>query len=367
MNALLLGFGTVGRGFYELLSSNQGGIRLCGALIRRQVENIGCMVSDDYYKLLRESGADTVVEAMGGLEPTYEYISAALRTKKHVVTANKQLMCAYYDELTSLARENGVSLRCSAAVGGGIPWLDSLSRAANVDSITDISGIMNGTSNYILDSMQRQSITYEAALKTAQQLGYAEADPTADVCGYDTRRKLALSINIAFGVSIKEADIPCRGIESISSSDIDFFKENDLACRFIGHAKRRYGSISASVEPVLFSLDAQPSKVFGCDNLFSLTAAHIGTQSFFGAGAGAYPTGSNIFADCISIADGNTAFYTDSFTPADIVADTAPRRYYVRTSLDGRITPMLDTAEANELFASLNAGDFVAAVDTKLD
>lgn len=363
MNVLLLGFGTVGRGFYELLSSRQGDIRLCGALIRRHVEDIGCTVSDDYYKLLYECDADTVVETMGGIKPAHEYILAALRAKKHVVTANKQLMCAYYDELTSLARENGVSLKCSAAVGGGIPWLDSLYRAANTDSITGISGIMNGTCNYILDSMQRQGMTYEDALKKAQQLGYAEADPTADICGYDTRRKLALSINIAFGVSVNESDIPCRGIDGITSGDVAFFKENGLVCRLMGHAKRRYGSISAAVEPMLFTVDAHFSKVFGCDNLFSLTAAHIGTQSFFGAGAGAYPTGSNIFADCVSIKNGSRAFYTDSFTPADIVADMAPRRYYVRTSNKAYITPMLDTIEANELFTSLRAGDFAAALD----
>ncbi len=367
MNVLLLGFGTVGRGFYELLSSRQGEIRLCGALIRRQVEDIGCTIESDYYKLLYESGADTVVEAMGGIEPAHEYILAALRAKKHVVTANKQLMCAYYDELTSLACENNVSIRCSAAVGGGIPWLDSLSRAANVDSITDISGIMNGTSNYILDAMQRHDMTYEDALKQAQLRGYAEADPTADICGYDTRRKLALSVNVAFGVSVKEDSIACRGIDGITADDIAFFKENGLVCRLMGHAKRRYGSINASVEPMLFNKSARPSQVFGCDNIFSLTAAHMGTQSFFGAGAGAYPTGSNIFADCISINNGCTRFYTDSFTPADLANDTAPRRYYVRTSAKRRITPLLDAEGANEIFASLKAGDFAAALDGELD
>ena len=202
MNIALLGFGTVGRGFYELLTERPLSLNICAVLARRPLEGLNCMVTSDFYKILNEADADIIVEAMGGLEPAHEYICAALRAKKHVVTVNKQLMCAYYDELTALARENGVSLRCTAAAGGGIPWLSSLARAASVDAIISVSGIMNGTSNYILDAMSRRSMDYAAALSDAQRLGYAEADPTADVCGLDTRRKLVLSANIAYGVSI---------------------------------------------------------------------------------------------------------------------------------------------------------------------
>ena len=147
MNIALLGFGTVGRGFYELLTERPLSLNICAVLARRPLEGLNCMVTSDFYKILNEAEADIIVEAMGGLEPAHEYICAALRAKKHVVTANKQLMCAYYDELTSLARENGVSLRCTAAAGGGIPWLSSLARAASVEAIISVSGLMNGTAN----------------------------------------------------------------------------------------------------------------------------------------------------------------------------------------------------------------------------
>ena len=138
-----------------------------------------------------------------------------MRAGKHVVTANKQLVCAHYDELLELARECGVSLRCTAAAGGGIPWLTSLSRAARLDEITAVGGILNGTTNYMLSAMTASGVDYTTCLREAQALGYAEADPTADVEGYDARRKLVLSANLAFGASVQEEEIPCFGISSV--------------------------------------------------------------------------------------------------------------------------------------------------------
>ena len=363
MNIALLGFGTVGRGFYELLTERPLSLNICAVLARRPLDGLNCMVTSDFYKILNEADADIIVEAMGGLEPAHEYICAALRAKKHVVTANKQLMCAYYDELTALARENGVSLRCTAAAGGGIPWLSSLARAASVDAIISVSGIMNGTSNYILDAMSRRGMDYAAALSDAQRLGYAEADPTADVCGLDTRRKLVLSANIAYGVSISESDVPCFGIANITAEDMRFFEENGLACRLIGHAERHFGTISAAVEPMLFGADAGEARVYECGNMMSLCAAHMGGQSFLGAGAGAYPTGSNVLADCRAIAEGCSAFYTDSFTRAQVDNSRAYQRYYIRRQgCAPVITAPLSVEQAHAMCRVESFNGFMAAI-----
>lgn len=363
MKIALLGFGTVGSGFYKLLNMQQGALQLCAVLARRPLPQISCMVTSDFYKILNEANADIIVEAMGGLEPAHEYIAAALNSKKHVVTANKQLMCAYYDELTALARANGVALRCTAAAGGGIPWLSSLARAASVDSIDSVCGIMNGTSNYILDSMHHSGADYAAALKEAQRLGYAEADPTADVCGYDTRRKLVLSANVAFGVSINENAVPCRGIAEITAQDIRFFNAHGFTCKLIGRAQKQPNAISARVAPELFPAGAAEAMISECGNIFTLHGEHIGSQSFSGAGAGAYPTGSNVLADCLAISNGCAPFYVDSFAPAALSMGAERRRYYLRSGDTQRISDALCAMEAAALYAELGAGAFIAAIN----
>ena len=208
MNIALLGFGTVGKAFYEL-TLGRSDLRVTSVLSRRPRPELPCTVTNDFDEIVRDRSVGIVVEVMGGLEPAYRYICAAMRAGKHVVTANKQLVCAHYDELLELARECGVSLRCTAAAGGGIPWLTSLSRATRLDEITVVGGILNGTTNYMLSAMTASGVDYTTCLREAQALGYAEADPTADVEGYDARRKLVLSANLAFGASVREEEIPC--------------------------------------------------------------------------------------------------------------------------------------------------------------
>ena len=202
MNIALLGFGTVGSHFHEM-TRERDDLHVTAVLSRRPRPELTCTVTADFDELVRDKSIDIVVEVMGGVEPAYSYLSAAMRAGKHVVTANKQLMCAHYDELLALAKECGVSLRCTAAAGGGIPWLVSLARAEQMDTIDAVEGILNGTTNYMLSAMTNKGSDYAAILKEAQALGYAEADPTADVEGYDARRKLVLSANLAFGVSIR--------------------------------------------------------------------------------------------------------------------------------------------------------------------
>ena len=197
----LLGFGVVGRGVYELANA-RADTKILRILCRKEISVPDAAVTHDFDDILNDSEIDTVIEAIGGLHPAWEYVQAAMKAGKNVVTANKALVATYYDELFALVHETDVLFRCTAAVGGGISWLSSLERCRRCESIRQVSGIMNGTCNYILDSMTRLGLRYEEALAQAQALGYAESDPSADVDGIDTWHKLIISSNVAFGVSL---------------------------------------------------------------------------------------------------------------------------------------------------------------------
>ena len=204
MNIGLLGFGVVGRGVYDMLAGRDD-IRAVWVLCRRDLGELTARTTYEMQDILDDPAVDTVVEVMGGLHPAYEYVAAALRAGKNVVSSNKYLMCRYYDELTALANEHGAALRCTAAVGGGIPWLTNLEKAAHANHISRVWGILNGTTNYIMDAMHGSDADFADVLAQAQALGYAEADPSADIDGLDIQRKLILSANVAFGVSLREA------------------------------------------------------------------------------------------------------------------------------------------------------------------
>lgn len=248
--------------------------------------------------------------------PAYEYVAAALRAGKNVVSSNKHLMCRYYDELTALAKEHGAALRCTAAVGGGIPWLTNLEKAARANHISRVWGILNGTTNYIMDAMHGSDVDFADVLAQAQALGYAEADPSADIDGLDIQRKLILSANVAFGVSLREADVPVFGIRNVRKADIARFQAHGCTCKLIATAEQKGGSIRAYVEPTLLGSDALEAAVPANFNLISMDGDRMGVQSFFGQGAGRYPTAYNVVQDLVDITRGVHAFYTDSFVPA---------------------------------------------------
>ena len=202
----LLGFGVVGRGVYDILAERKD-ISVGTVLCRRDLGELTARTTRDMADIIADPEIDTVVEVMGGLHPAFEYVSEALKAGKNVVTSNKHLLCHYYQELNKLAKEHGAVLRGTAAVGGGIPWLVNLERAARVDRISKLSGIMNGTTNYIMDAMNKSDVDFADVLKKAQELGYAEADPSADIDGWDIQRKLIISAGVAFGVCLQEEDV----------------------------------------------------------------------------------------------------------------------------------------------------------------
>ena len=327
----LLGFGVVGRGVYDILAERKD-VSVGTVLCRRDLGKLTARTTREMDDILADAEIDAVVEVMGGLHPAYEYVSAALRAGKHVVTSNKHLLCHYYEELTALAKEHGVALRATAAVGGGIPWLVNLERAARADRISKISGIMNGTTNYIMDAMHRRGADFGEVLRQAQELGYAEADPSADIDGWDIQRKLIISAGAAFGVCLKEEDVPVFGIRNVKAEDIRRFSERGLTCKLIASAERLADSVAACVEPTLLGADSLEASVPANFNLISFESELAGRQSFFGQGAGRYPTAYNVVQDLVDVAGGKRGFYTDSFVPAGTNNAGALRRYYIRTS-----------------------------------
>ena len=300
----LLGFGTVGEGVYEL-TKQQENMMVARVLCRKDRSLPDAAVTHDFADILQDETIDTVVEVIGGLHPAYEYVTDAIRAGKNIVTANKALMAVYYDELLALAAQHGVSIRCTAAVGGGIGWLSALERARRVDTLREIHGIMNGTCNYILDSMTRLGLDYAEALRRAQELGYAEAEPSTDVDGIDTWHKLILSANIAFGVSLEKADVPVAGIRNITYDDIGWFNRHGYVCKLVGTARR---DGEAHVQPTLYALSELEGNIPANFNLISLDGEVAGRQSFYGQGAGRYPTALNVVQDCADLLEGK-GFY----------------------------------------------------------
>ena len=351
----LLGYGTVGKAFYALCEEQSA--LVVKTVLTRRPRGLACRETGDFADIVNDPDVDLVVELIGGIHPAYEYISAALKAKKHVVTANKAVVCAYYAEFVRLAAENGVCLRCTAAAGGGIPWLSSIGRAARMDRITAVEGILNGTTNYILSEMTARNAAYDELLKEAQRLGYAEADPTDDVEGYDARRKLVLSANLAFSALVLEQDIPCIGISRMTVADVAWARERGLVWKLIARAEKRGGTVSAFVCPTLFPAATPEAQTNGSANLVSLYGSRIGKQSFSGAGAGGWPTASNVLADCLEIDGGAPPFYSgQAVTPLPVNNEDTPRTWLFRSY--GRYAVREETAaEAFEAYAAVSEAD----------
>lgn len=331
MNIGLLGCGVVGGGILDFCAGRED-LTVTKVLVRRPRPDLGALAVTDIADIISDEAIGIVAEVMGGLHPAYEYICAALKAGKHVVTANKAVISAYYPELTGLARECGVSLRCTAAVGGGIPWLTNLERCKRLDSICELGGIMNGTTNFIMDAMHASPVSFPEILKQAQELGYAEADPSADIDGDDVRRKLTISANIAFDALVQEEDIPMFGIRTVTDGDIRAFKAHGFVCKLLATAKAAEGGVCAFIEPTLVDshdLEAAVPKNF---NLITYCGEKVGRHSFFGQGAGRYPTAFNAVEDCLDIVAGKPGFYTQAMKPAPVLCGGEAHPYYVRTA-----------------------------------
>ena len=323
----LLGFGVVGKGLYDLTQTRDD-MQIVKVLCRRDITLPDAQVTHDFNDILKDETIDTVVEVMGGLHPAYDYVRAAMEAGKHIVTANKAMVAAFYDQLIPLAQEKGLLLRCTAAVGGGICWLSELERARRAQEIISFSGIMNGTCNYILDNMTRKGLGYGEALKQAQELGYAEADPTADVEGFDTWNKCIISANVAFGVSLDTAGVPVAGISRIAAEDVENFTAHGYVCKLIATGTKTESGVSAYVQPTLVAQGALEAAVPMNYNLISLEGSATGRQSLYGQGAGRYPTAYNVLQDCVDLLAGHG--YYGPYGRKTPVCNQGKLRYYVR-------------------------------------
>ena len=330
----LLGFGVVGRGVYEITAARED-MQVSKVLCLEDITLPDAQPVKNFQEILDDPQIDTVVECMGGLHPAYEFVRAAMEAGKNVVTSNKALVCTFYEELLPLAEKMGVKFRSTAAVGGGIGWLSELERARRVQKINEVGGIMNGTCNYILDNMTRFGLDYSEALKQAQKLGYAEANPSTDVDGIDTWHKVILSANIAFGVTLDKETVPVAGIRSIQAEDVANFTAHGLVCKLISTGKRTESGCSAYVQPTLVKAGEPEAAVPLNYNLITFLGETSERMSFYGQGAGRYPTAYNVVEDLVDVLSGK-GFYAP-YGGAVSADNSTAMRFYVRGGWKGAV------------------------------
>jgi homoserine dehydrogenase len=298
---------------------------------------------DDPVAMAREADADVFVELMGGSgDPAKAAVEAALSRGLHVVTANKALLAAHGPALARLAESKGASLKFEAAAAGGIPVIKALREAMAGNSIRRVSGIMNGTCNYILTRMEAEGLSFADCLKAAQELGYAEADPTFDVEGYDTAHKLALLTSLAFGSEVDADSIYVEGISNVASLDLKMAEELGYRIKLLGVAERTAAGVEQRVHPTMVPKAAQLAQVMGVLNAVSIVGDTVGELTFVGPGAGGGATASAVLADVADIARGETRpvfgrTADDLEKPAKAPMQRHEGGYYVRlTALDKR-------------------------------
>ncbi len=335
MNIGLLGFGVVGRGVYDITKDRQD-MQVKKILCLEEISLPDAEAVKDIKAIVEDPAIDTVVEAMGGLHPAYEFVRAAMEAGKNVVTSNKALVCTFYDTLLPLAKEKGVSFRSTAAVGGGIGWLSELERARRVQKLLEVGGIMNGTCNYILDNMTRFGLDYADVLKQAQKLGYAEANPSTDVDGIDTWHKVILSANIAFGVTVEKDSVPVAGIRNIQAQDVENFKSHGLVCKLISTGKRVGDGYSIYVQPTLVQAGDLEAAVPMNYNLITFLGETSERMSFYGQGAGRYPTAYNVVQDLVDVLEGK-GFYAP-YGESVRADNSGELTWYVRGNWTGEVT-----------------------------
>ncbi len=341
----ILGFGVVGSGTAEVLTQNK-------ALIEKKVGDsinikyildlrdfpdhpLGHLVTHDFKEILDDPAVTLVAEMMGGSHPAYDFTVACLKAGKSVVTSNKEVVANFGTELLSVAREHGVSYLFEASVGGGIPIIRPLREDLASNHVTSVSGILNGTTNYILTRMNTAGVSFETALKEAQAKGYAEANPAADVEGLDAARKIVILAAMAYGKRIDPTGILCEGITKITAADTALAAELGYAIKLIGYTTLMDGKILCMVSPRLVPMSNPIAGVSDVFNGILVSADMVGEVMFYGPGAGKLPTASAVVGDLVDImshtpAGVNSPAWEDA-TPADVadVEDYACRHLVV--------------------------------------
>lgn len=309
INAAILGYGTIGSGVAEIIRNHpevmnkRAGeeIRLKYVLDLREFKGdpVEDILIHDYKLIADDADVDIVVETMGGLHPAYEFVKEAIEKGKSVCTSNKELVAAYGAELIALAKEHNVNFLFEASVGGGIPIIRPLNQCLTVDTIEKISGILNGTTNYILTKMTEDGSDFDSVLKEAQELGYAERNPEADVEGHDACRKIAILTSLAYGKQVDYQDIYTEGITKITAEDIDYAKSMDAVVKIFGTSRLIDGKVYAMVAPVMIKRDNPLYSVNDVFNGIFVKGNLLGDVMFYGKGAGKLPTASAVVSDVV--------------------------------------------------------------------
>ncbi len=297
----LLGRGTVGSAFHDLLAERADAIAAAAGR-RPEIAGVLRRSEGDFDGILDDS--EIVVELIGGTEPARDYVLRALRAGRHVVTANKQLIAQHGDELFEVARDTGTQLRFEAAVAGAVPVIRVIEESLAATEITKVFGIVNGTTNFILTEMASTGASYADALQRAQDLGYAEADPSDDVGGADAAAKMAILARLAFGAPVALGDVSYEGITEIQPDDIAYAKELGLSLKLLGVAERRDGGISVRVFPCFLYPHHPLAPVEGAFNAVMVEAPAITEITMSGPGAGGIETASAVLGDVVSILSG---------------------------------------------------------------
>ena len=342
-NVAILGFGTVGSGVYEVIKENN-------ALLKQKTgEDIAVkkildirdfpdsewesLVVHDIKEIIEDNDIDAVVETMGGTSPAFEFVRDALLSGKHVTTSNKALVAAHGTELLKIAKEKNVNFFFEASVGGGIPIIRTLTESYAGEHFKEITGILNGTTNYILTKMDAEGEDFEKALSTAQELGYAERNPEADVQGHDTCRKIAILASLATGKEVNFEEIYTEGITKIDTTDFEYAKHMKLSIKLFGDSKFEDGMVYAFVAPVMVERDHPLYMVNDVFNGIMVEGNMLGKSMLYGSGAGKLPTASAVVADIIAITknkDKNIPFGWVNEKQAVVDMNETSHKYFVR-------------------------------------
>lgn len=311
----LLGLGNIGTGTYKTLEMNRDQIEATSGLdlritkiLERDVDkDRGISVSPDQFtqdpeEIFNDPEIKIVIELLGGIHPAADFMLKAMESGKSVVTANKAAVAANFEKLTETAEKNGVEFRYEASVGGGIPILNALTTVLKANKYEEILGIVNGTTNYIMTQMTEYGLAYEDVLKTAQEKGFAEADPTADVEGIDVANKLSILMALTFGKYVPPTEIPTEGITGITKEAIEAAKKRNCKIKLIAQAKKEGNDIIYSVKPMELPLDHPLASVSNEFNAIFVRGNAVGELMFYGKGAGPLPTGSAVMGDVLEIA-----------------------------------------------------------------
>ena len=345
INVAVMGYGTVGSGVVEVLRTN-------GELINERAQDVinvkyvldlrdfpGDPVEEilthDFETIVNDAEVDIVVETMGGVEPAYTFVKRCLEAGKNVATSNKALVAKHGAELLAIARDRSINFMFEASVGGGIPIIRALNSSLTADRIDEVTGILNGTTNYMLTKMFFESADYDEVLKEAQEKGYAERNPEADVEGHDACRKIAILTSLIAGQHVDFETIHTEGITKITTEDMKYAKKMDMAIKLLASSKREGDSFSAIVAPMLLSKNHPLCNVNDVFNAVFVRGNMLGDAMFYGSGAGKLPTASAVVADVVDCAKnkGRNIMMSWSEEKLDLLQiDDVQSRFFVRVS-----------------------------------